>query len=78
LIRTYAKPSSSNKIEKKIEKTNKEIVETKLEILETQIISTNEVVKSEMKQWKVVTFLMAMTIPGSGKTKLKAEISKFL
>ena len=52
-----------------------EVEETKVEP-ETEIITTKEVTKSEMKQWKVVTFLMAMTIPGSGKTKLKEEISK--
>lgn len=76
LIRAHARPIYSHPPQKKIAETKKEVVETKLEVSETHIITTKEVVTSEMKQCKVVTFLMAMTIPGSGKTKLKSEISK--
>ena len=43
----------------------------------TQKVET-EKEKIETKPRKAVTFILAMTIPGTGKTKLKEEISKLL
>lgn len=71
---TIKEPKEESKHSPDIDQTSKP-VDQALESTEQPTITKE---KPEMKQCKSVTFLMAMTIPGTGKTSLKNAMSKYL